>query len=135
VRSWWVRWHGDHTVFVGECENSGAASRWLRPWSGQHRLAIRRLIHGGAPAQRTSARLEQRLKELPAEPGFTCCAMAERIAILYNRKSRVCRSRVRSYFPRLPTSLSLASADVRQICEIEFIVTDSEGRGAALDLT
>ncbi|MFN9934050.1 MAG: excinuclease ABC subunit UvrC [Cyanobacteriota bacterium] len=79
-------------------------------------------------------RLRQRLKDVPAEPG--CYLMRDGDdRILYIGKAKVLRHRVRSYFqsgsghghsPRIALM-------VRQVCEIEFIVTDSEAEALALE--
>ena len=79
-------------------------------------------------------RLKARLKEVPSEPG--CYLMRDgEDRILYIGKAKVLRTRVRSYFqsgsghghsPRIRLM-------VRQVCEIEFIVTDSEAEALALE--
>ena len=79
-------------------------------------------------------RLRARLKEVPSEPG--CYLMRDGDdRILYIGKAKVLRNRVRSYFqsggghahsPRIALM-------VRQVCEIEFIVTDSEAEALALE--
>ena len=80
------------------------------------------------------ARLKDRLGQIPAEPG--CYLMRDgEDRILYIGKAKVLRHRVRSYFqsgaghghsPRIRLM-------VRQVCEIEFIVTDSEAEALALE--
>jgi excinuclease ABC subunit C len=77
-------------------------------------------------------RLSQRLKELPAEPGCYLMRDAED-RILYIGKSKSLRSRVRSYFRESHDLSPRISLMVRQICEIEFIVTDSEAEALALE--
>jgi excinuclease ABC subunit C len=81
-----------------------------------------------------SARLKARLREVPAEPGCYLLRDSED-RILYIGKAKVLRNRVRSYFqsggghahsPRIALM-------VRQVCEIEFIVTDSEAEALALE--
>ncbi|MFO8237318.1 MAG: excinuclease ABC subunit UvrC [Prochlorococcaceae cyanobacterium] len=79
-------------------------------------------------------RLKARLAEVPGEPG--CYLMRDgEDRILYIGKAKVLRNRVRSYFqsghahghsPRIRLM-------VRQVCEIEFIVTDSEAEALALE--
>jgi excinuclease ABC subunit C len=79
-------------------------------------------------------RLRARLREIPAEPGCYLMRDADD-RILYIGKAKVLRHRVRSYFqsgsghghsPRIRLM-------VRQVCEIEFIVTDSEAEALALE--
>ncbi|MCX5933054.1 MAG: GIY-YIG nuclease family protein, partial [Cyanobacteria bacterium] len=77
-------------------------------------------------------RLNQRLKELPAEPGCYLMRDAED-RILYIGKSKSLRSRVRSYFSESHDLSPRISLMVRQACEIEFIVTDSEAEALALE--
>jgi excinuclease ABC subunit C len=84
--------------------------------------------------QQQPARLRARLKELPAEPGCYLFRDGDD-RILYIGKAKLLRNRVRSYFqsgaghahsPRIALM-------VRQVCEIEFIVTDSEAEALALE--
>ncbi|MEB3319873.1 MAG: excinuclease ABC subunit UvrC [Cyanobium sp.] len=86
------------------------------------------------PLLQQSERLRARLREVPAEPGCYLMRDAED-RILYIGKAKVLRNRVRSYFqsgsghghsPRIRLM-------VRQVCEIEFIVTDSESEALALE--
>ncbi|MFQ6537148.1 MULTISPECIES: excinuclease ABC subunit UvrC [Aphanothece] len=79
-------------------------------------------------------RLQARLREVPAEPGCYLLRDADD-RILYIGKAKVLRNRVRSYFqsgsghghsPRITLM-------VRQVCELEFIVTDSEAEALALE--
>ncbi|MFN7899345.1 MAG: excinuclease ABC subunit UvrC [Synechococcaceae cyanobacterium] len=89
---------------------------------------------GPQPLILDDGRLKSRLREIPAEPG--CYLMRDREdRILYIGKAKVLRSRVRSYFqsgsghghsPRIRLM-------VRQVCEIEVIVTDSEAEALALE--
>ncbi len=89
---------------------------------------------GSGPLLLDPARLKDRLGQIPAEPG--CYLMRDgEDRILYIGKAKVLRHRVRSYFqsgaghghsPRIRLM-------VRQVCEIEFIVTDSEAEALALE--
>ena len=89
---------------------------------------------GCGPLLLDPARLKVRLGQIPAEPG--CYLMRDgEDRILYIGKAKVLRHRVRSYFqsgaghghsPRIRLM-------VRQVCEIEFIVTDSEAEALALE--
>jgi excinuclease ABC subunit C len=91
-------------------------------------------VAGAGPLLRDPARLKERLGQIPAEPG--CYLMRDgEDRILYIGKAKVLRNRVRSYFqsgsghghsPRIRLM-------VRQVCEIEFIVTDSEAEALALE--
>ena len=77
-------------------------------------------------------RLERRLKEIPAEPG--CYLMRDREErILYVGKSKSLRSRVRSYFRSSHDLSPRIRLMTRQVCDIEFIVTDSEAEALALE--
>ena len=77
-------------------------------------------------------RLERRLKEIPAEPG--CYLMRDGDdRILYVGKSKTLRSRVRSYFRSRHDLSPRIRLMTRQVCEIEFIVTDSEAEALALE--
>jgi len=87
-----------------------------------------------APLILDPERLRERLSQLPAEPGCYLLRDGED-RILYIGKAKVLRHRVRSYFqsgsghghsPRIRLM-------VRQVCEIEFIVTDSEAEALALE--
>ncbi|MBM5798027.1 MAG: excinuclease ABC subunit UvrC [Cyanobacteria bacterium K_Offshore_0m_m2_072] len=86
------------------------------------------------PLIQDSRRLKARLAEVPAEPGCYLMRDADD-RILYIGKAKLLRNRVRSYFqsgsghghsPRIRLM-------VRQVCEIEFIVTDSEAEALALE--
>ena len=77
-------------------------------------------------------RLEQRLKEIPAEPG--CYLMRDvEDRLLYVGKSKCLRNRVRSYFRSGSDHGPRIRLMVRQIAEIEFIVTDSEAESLVLE--
>lgn len=77
-------------------------------------------------------RLEKRLKELPPEPGvYLMRDVSDRI--LYIGKSKKLRSRVRSYFRESQKLSQRIMMMVRQVVEIEFIVTDTEAEALALE--
>ncbi len=77
-------------------------------------------------------RLETRLKEIPAEPGVYFMR-ASNGDILYIGKSKKLRSRVRSYFRPAQNLSARIAMMVRQVTEIEFIVTDTEAEALALE--
>ncbi|KGF73282.1 excinuclease ABC subunit C [Neosynechococcus sphagnicola sy1] len=77
-------------------------------------------------------RLESRLQEIPMEPGIYYMRDRED-QILYIGKSKRLRSRVRSYFRDRHNHSPRIDLMVRQIVEIEFIVTDSEAEALALE--
>lgn len=77
-------------------------------------------------------RLENRLKEIPAEPGVYFMKDASDL-ILYIGKSKKLRSRVRSYFRDSQNLSPRIALMVRQVAEIEFIVTDTEAEALALE--
>ncbi len=76
--------------------------------------------------------LERRLKEIPPEPGvYLMRDQSDRI--LYIGKSKKLRSRVRSYFRESQKLSDRIAMMVRQVAEIEFIVTDTEAEALALE--
>lgn len=77
-------------------------------------------------------RLEKRLKEIPPEPGVYFMRDASD-RILYIGKSKKLRSRVRSYFRDKQKLSDRIAMMVRQVAEIEFIVTDTEAEALALE--
>lgn len=77
-------------------------------------------------------RLETRLKEIPLEPGVYLMRDGKD-HILYIGKSKKLRSRLRSYFRDTETLSPRIALMVRQVVEIEFIVTDSEAEALALE--
>jgi excinuclease ABC subunit C len=77
-------------------------------------------------------RLEYRLKEIPPEPGVYFMRDGSD-NILYIGKSKKLRSRVRSYFRNLQDLSPRIELMVRQVAEIEFIVTDTEAEALALE--
>jgi excinuclease ABC subunit C len=76
--------------------------------------------------------IEQRLTEIPPEPGVYFMRDATD-RILYIGKSKKLRSRVRSYFREGSHHTPRIAMMVRQVVEIEFIVTDSEAEALALE--
>lgn len=84
------------------------------------------------PLIKDPERLEARLKEIPTEPGVYFMRDADD-HILYIGKSKKLRSRVRSYFRDLTGHSPRIELMVRQIVEIEFIVTDTEAEALALE--
>ncbi len=77
-------------------------------------------------------RLEGCLKEIPAEPGVYFMRDCND-QILYIGKSKKLRSRVRSYFRKFELLGPRLELMVRQVAEIEFIVTDTEAEALALE--
>ncbi|AIE75162.1 MULTISPECIES: excinuclease ABC subunit UvrC [unclassified Synechocystis] len=76
--------------------------------------------------------LEQRLKEIPQDPGVYL--MGDRQGtILYIGKAKKLRTRVRSYFRDSQPHTARIALMVQQIAEIEFIVTDTETEALALE--
>ncbi|MEM9274383.1 MAG: excinuclease ABC subunit UvrC [Cyanobacteria bacterium P01_F01_bin.143] len=81
---------------------------------------------------REPEKLENRLKEIPAEPGVYFMR-GHNDDILYIGKSKKLRSRVRSYFRDSQRLSDRIAMMVRQVREIEFIVTDTESEALALE--
>lgn len=80
----------------------------------------------------TNDQLEARLREIPSEPGVYL--MRDRNgSILYIGKSKKLRSRVRSYFRESQSLTPRISLMVKQVRDIEFIVTDTEAEALALE--
>ena len=77
-------------------------------------------------------RLEARLKEIPPEPGVYFMR-SHTGDILYIGKSKKLRARVRSYFRPAQKLSDRIAMMVRQVAEIEFIVTDTESEALALE--
>ena len=77
-------------------------------------------------------RLETRLKEIPPEPGVYFMRTGNG-DILYIGKSKKLRSRVRSYFRDSQKLSDRITMMIRQVTEIEFIVTDTEAEALALE--
>lgn len=83
------------------------------------------------PLVKDPERLEARLREIPAEPGVYYMRDASE-HILYIGKSKRLRSRVRSYFNGHDTRPRIALM-LRQVMDVEFIVTDTEAEALALE--
>ncbi|WP_414574902.1 excinuclease ABC subunit UvrC [Anabaena sp. CCY 9402-a] len=77
-------------------------------------------------------RLEVRLAEIPPEPGVYFMRDGND-RIIYIGKSRKLRSRVRSYFRDGYNKTERIATMVKQVTEIEFIVTDTEAEALALE--
>jgi excinuclease ABC subunit C len=87
---------------------------------------------GGDPLLNRPELLAERLREIPAEPG--CYLMRDGTdRILYIGKAKQLRHRVRSYFQNAQPHSPRIRLMVRQVCEIEFIVTDSEAEALVLE--
>ena len=84
------------------------------------------------PLLKQPERLEARLKEIPPEPGVYFMRSSNG-DILYIGKSKKLRSRVRSYFRPAQKLSDRIAMMVRQVAEIEFIVTDTEAESLALE--
>ena len=77
--------------------------------------------------------LEQKLKEIPVSAGVYLYKDSVG-KIIYIGKAKRLRSRVRSYFQARPFDRK-TDALVRQIADVEFIVTDSEAEALILEAT
>ena len=84
------------------------------------------------PLLRQPKKLEARLKEIPAAPGVYFMRSSNG-DILYIGKSKKLRSRVRSYFRDSQRLSDRIAMMVRQVAEIEIIVTDTEAEALALE--
>jgi excinuclease ABC subunit C len=84
------------------------------------------------PLVKNPERLENRLSEIPPEPGvYLMRDGCDRI--IYIGKSRKLRSRVRSYFRHSTKKTERINTMVKLVTEIEFIVTDTETEALALE--
>ncbi|MEH1777213.1 excinuclease ABC subunit UvrC [Nostoc sp.] len=84
------------------------------------------------PLLKEPERLENRLAEIPLEPGvYFMRDGSDRI--IYIGKSRKLRSRVRSYFRDGYNKSERIATMVKLVTEIEFIVTDTEAEALALE--
>ncbi|WP_339460416.1 excinuclease ABC subunit UvrC, partial [Nodularia spumigena] len=87
---------------------------------------------GIVPLVKNPERLENRLAEIPPEPGVYFMRDGTD-SIIYIGKSRKLRSRVRSYFQDSNHKSHRIATMVQQVTEIEFIVTDTEAEALALE--
>ena len=101
-------------------------------------MAVRRLGEGEmersgpTPLLQRPEQLAQRLRDIPTEPG--CYLMRDgEDRIPYIGKAKVLRHRVRSYFQTSQNHSPRISLMVRQVCDIEVIVTDSDAEALALE--
>jgi excinuclease ABC subunit C len=84
------------------------------------------------PLLKEPERLANRLAEIPPEPGvYFMRDGSDRI--IYIGKSRKLRSRVRSYFRDGYNKSERIATMVKQVTDIEFIVTDTEAEALALE--
>ncbi|MDM3855262.1 MAG: excinuclease ABC subunit UvrC [Aphanizomenon gracile PMC649.10] len=84
------------------------------------------------PLYKNPERLENRLGEIPPEPGvYLFRDGSDRL--IYIGKSRKLRSRVRSYFRDSTNKTERINTMVKLVTEIEFIVTDTEAEALALE--
>lgn len=84
------------------------------------------------PLVKEPERLENRLAEIPPEPGvYFMRDKSDRI--IYIGKSRKLRSRVRSYFRDGYNKSERIATMAKLVTEIEFIVTDTEAEALALE--
>ncbi len=84
------------------------------------------------PLLKDPDRLENRLAEIPPEPGVYFMR-DDNDRIIYIGKSRKLRSRVRSYFRESQRLSERIATMVKLITDIEFIVTDTEAEALALE--
>ncbi len=84
------------------------------------------------PLLKNPERLENRLKEIPPEPGVYLMRDATD-RIVYIGKSRKLRTRVRSYFRESQKLSDRIAMMVQLVTDIEFIVTDTEAEALALE--
>ena len=84
------------------------------------------------PLVKDPERLSSRLAEIPPQPGvYFMRDSSDRI--MYIGKSRKLRSRVRSYFRESQRLSDRIAMMVKQVTDIEFIVTDTESEALALE--
>ena len=84
------------------------------------------------PLIKDKSRLSNFLKDIPNDPG--CYLMKDREdRLLYVGKSKKLRNRVRSYFRASDELSPRISLMVRQVVDIELIVTDTESEALTLE--
>ena len=84
------------------------------------------------PLCKNPERLEARLKEIPTEPGvYFMRDGSDRV--IYIGKSKKLKTRVRSYFRDSQRLTERIATMVKQVTDIEFIVTDTEAEALALE--
>ena len=84
------------------------------------------------PLIKDKSRLSKFLKDIPNDPG--CYLMKDRDnRLLYVGKSKKLRNRVRSYFRGSDELSPRISLMVRQVVDIELIVTDNESEALTLE--
>ncbi len=84
------------------------------------------------PLLKIPEKLAEKLKSLPTEAGVYL--MRDKLGeILYIGKSKRLRSRIRSYFRASQLLSPRIALMVQQVCDIEFIVTDTEAEALALE--
>lgn len=84
------------------------------------------------PLYKNPERLEARLKEIPTEPGvYFMRDSSDRV--IYIGKSKKLKTRVRSYFRESQRLTERIARMVKQVTDIEFIVTDTEAEALALE--
>lgn len=104
----------------------------LEPEQFPTETTAKKVVKSKLPLVKDRERLASRLKEIPREPGvYLMRDISDRI--MYIGKSRALRSRVSSYFRQAQKLSDRIAMMVRQITEIEFIVTDTESEALALE--
>ena len=84
------------------------------------------------PLIKDKSRLSNFLQDIPNDPG--CYLMKDREdRLLYVGKSKKLRNRVRSYFRASDELSPRISLMVRQVVDIELIVTDTESEALTLE--
>jgi excinuclease ABC subunit C len=86
------------------------------------------------PKNALPAKVTEKLKSLPAKPG---CYIYKDVAgeVLYVGKALVLKNRVRSYFQASTRHGARIERMVRKVCDLEYIVVDSEVEALVLECT